>query len=694
MNIPDNEKRICILAKQLSDFVGHAAGTEYFKSLLCAVNDHLKLPYGFVYSIDKNINARTLIATSLKHDTDYDILDILDSSIIELIINDSYSNVAIDLDNDIYISDIDNKLALNFLVSFPLCDSNNHITGLIIFASTEVNVEQNSVIDTIETQIPRAASEIENLLLYKRLKLYENNFNNLVSTSSDAIWEADLSGNISAINSSCKMLYGHSEKRMTGKYYTDFMTDESAQDFVEYLDQVAHGESLYNVVSDHITKDFDLIKVSYNIIPKYDEHNNISGIIGTTRDISASVRAQKTIRNNSELFSSILSRLPVIFFRVDEKGFLVDIRGNGLKRMGVEDMDWVGRPGYGLFIGMDAKIDSALSGNTVFFENKGTYQGTPWWFYTSMFFDSWSGYGAVGFSVDITEQKYVEEQLVELLNNNRKLAQKLVEIQEDERRNLARELHDELGQSITAVKSLATVISTSAGNQYSEIRSLANSIIDLSARLYEVVNSIMQRLRPDIIDGLDFNESITNCIVRSELETIGVNCRLNITGSINDLDEVVKVTIYRIVQECLTNISKHAMASNVNICIQRRTDDSNLRRKKVYDTNKRDALNIQSYNRDTVNIEISDDGIGMDIDEIMHARKQTIRHGLQGINERVTAMGGTLNISGKPGKGVSIQAVLILGGSHNDASEDINKCIADLKRMRFKEPDSNNMNTH
>jgi len=684
-----NDQRSNVLVKLISDSVGFSTGEEYFNALICAISTHLDLSCGFIFSVDEsNDGSCALIADSIASNTCHDLQTSLDPSIIELILNDK-SIVIIDLESDFDATMLDNPSGYKSIVSFPLYDSDNTYTGILVFPSTEIILEQNLIVEVIESQIPRAASELERLKIKRKLNLFERNYNNLIESTQDAIWEADIYGHITDINGACREIYGHPDIRMIGKCYTDFMTDSSALKFVNNLELVMQGKPLYNILSDHLTKDYEHIKVKYNIIPRYDKNNNISGIIGATRDITASVKARNTIKNTSELFSSILSRLPVIFFRVDEKGNLVDIRGNGLKRIGVEDLDWVGRPGYGLFIGMDEKIDSALSGNTVFFENKGTYKGTPWWFYTSMFFDSWSGYGAVGFSVDITEQKYVEEQLVELLNNNRKLAQKLVEVQEDERRTLARELHDELGQSITAVKSLATVITASAGDQYSEIRSLANSIIDLSGRLYEVVNNIMQRLRPDIIDDLDFSETIKNCIVRSELETTGVNCELIITGSINDLEEVVKVTIYRIVQECLTNISKHAMASNVTIHIKRETESGNHNDKTL-----RNDPSTASVKRDIIKIDIKDDGIGMNVKQKMQTGKHAKRHGLQGINERVTAMGGMLEITGKPGKGAHVQAVLVLGGSNHDVSHDINKCITDLRKMRISKSETKNIHTH
>ena len=669
---------------QISDYIGRSSGDEYFSRFVHAICKHLELACGCVYSIDDEFAEQWKLVTSTRgHDSCCKLNPLLESKLKYEILNNKQT-VIIDLLSSGYLGEEENTLGLTCLLSFFLYNSDNHINGVVIFGADATVLDQNTVIEVIDSQVPRAESVLDNMQNIIKLNAYENNYNKLVDSSPDVIWEADTQGRITAISSSCKAIYGFSEDFMLGKEYTDFMTEKSASQFIEYLELMSRSECFYNVLSDHIGKDHEHIMVSYNIIPKLDENHKISGVIGATRDISKSIKAQETIKNTSELFSSILSRLPVIFFRLDANGQFVEIRGNGLRRMGVEDMDWVDKPAYGLFVGMDAEIDSALAGNTVFFENKGTYTGTPWWFYTSMFFDSWSGDGAVGFSVDITEQKYVEEQLVELLNNNRKLAQHLVEVQEDERRTLARELHDELGQSITAVKSLATVICASTGNQYTEIRSLGNSIIDLSGQLYEVVNNIMQRLRPDIIDNLDFSETLGNCIVRSQLETAGVNCNLDIVGNVNGLQEVVKVSIYRIVQECLTNISKHAMASNVTVHVRRGVEESNLRRSKVYDALQRNSARTSAINRDTIKIEITDDGIGMDVHHKIRNGKTAKRHGLQGIHERVTAMGGTLTITSDPGKGSTILAILVLGGNKHDVSRDINKCIKDLRKMRVE----------
>ena len=694
MDYSDNHVRASVLARNIAEMTGRAFDSDYFNKLINATCQHLKLAFGCIYHISDELGDQwSIIADSV----DSDRCSGIPTSLESLIRSESTGSrlpTIIDLNSINDDALLDCFQDLSHIISFNLYGASNINGGIIVVGCNNVSLDLSLIIDVIETQLPMAEVVLDNLKNINQLNRYKDNYDKLVSSSPDAIWEADLSGCILDIRGSCKSIYGHDAEFMIGKNYADFMTEISARHYFENLSILSHGEAVYNVLSNHVTRGYEHVVVSYNIIPKYDQNNNVTGILGATRDISTSIKALKTVKNNNELFSSILSRLPVIFFRLDNNGSFIEIRGNGLKRMGVEDMDWVDKPGYGLFIGMDAEIDSALDGNTVFFENKGTCDGKPWWFYTSMFFDGWTGRGAVGFSVDITEQKYVEDQLVLLLNSNRKLSQQLVEVQEEERRTLARELHDELGQSITAVKSLATVISASTGTQYTEIRSLSNSIIDLSGQLYEVVNNIMQRLRPDIIDNLDFAETLKNCILKSQLEVAGVTCHLNIEGDINNLNEVVRVTVYRIVQECLTNISKHAMASNVNITIHRKVDRTNLRHNRLYDVTHRNSDYVKDISRDTIAISIADDGVGMEINDNSYSDQQLQRHGLQGINERVTAMGGMLKIASEPGKGVCINAILVLGNSKRDSSRDFTKCNSDLWDMGTDNADYKIINSH
>ncbi|TNF39004.1 MAG: PAS domain S-box protein, partial [Gammaproteobacteria bacterium] len=478
-----------------------------------------------------------------------------------LLSDDSYGCTAQPLN---LVFNIDHAVSSGNYIATLVVSGHDRPLLLIFLASDKPFVidEQDDIL--LREQSRRLLLEIENIELRKQLDEQQLELDFIRSTSRDLYWSMDASGRFTDLGDQSRMIYGYEPDDMRGKHYAEFMSETSAEHLRHHLQQAIKEKEACNIMATHTDRNNNPVHIISNIITRFDMHGQVTGFNGMTSDVTGAVNAERIIKNNSELFSSILSRLPVIFFRIDENGIIADIRGNGLERMGVNDMDWVGKPGYGLFLGMDQMIDSALSGEAVHFRSKGSYQGKPWWFYTSMFFDSWTGFGAVGFSVDITDQVAGEEKLAQLLQDNRILAQRLVEVQEDERRNLARELHDELGQSITAVKSLAKAITAATGDTYSEVRSLGNSIIDLSGRLYDVVNNIMQRLRPDVMDSsIGFAATIRSCVVRSQLEKTGINVDIKIHGNINDLDEVVKITIYRIIQEALTNISKYAMASNV-----------------------------------------------------------------------------------------------------------------------------------
>lgn len=575
MNMSTNDNNIEILDKKISLLVNDMSGYDYLSHCVTAITSVLNFSSCCIYEIEEQNDLNDCHPLYISSADHYQLITEVKPGQF-LIDNIIENKIHIETDHSnslLYTDELLIEHNAQSVVGILLTDINNEPLGVIILIKNDAVSSLDTVQLVVQKHVNRISAELERVLLSKNLNVSQANLNYLTETSRDFIWEIDLDGFFVHASRSSHTIYGYHKDEMRGQHYSKFMSQEAADDFKSYLEKSIQGNGIYDIVSKHINKSNQPIQIIYNAKPKYDYRGICVGFTGTTTDITESVRAQVAVKNNSELFSAILSRLPVVFFRIDENGFLNDIRGQGLKRMGVDDLEWVGRPGYGLFVGMDEMIDSALSGETVHFESQGSLDGDPWWFYTSMFFDSWSGFGAVGFAVDITDQKKTEEKLVQLLNENRELAQHLVAVQEEERRNLSRELHDELGQSITAVKSLATAITVKSGSGYSEVRSLGNSIIDLSGRLYDVVNTLMRQLRPDILDSLGFEATINSCIDNSQLEKTGVNCKLKIIGEIDNLDELVQITVYRIIQECLTNISKYAMASNINIEIKREIVD-------------------------------------------------------------------------------------------------------------------------
>ncbi len=214
-----------------------------------------------------------------------------------------------------------------------------------------------------------------------------------------------------------------------------------------------------------------------------------------------------------------------------------------------------------------------------------------------------------------------------LLKENRQLIHNSLQIQELERKHLARELHDELGQCLTAIQADAELIKDLSTND-KRIETSATAIMDVSSRVYDVVHSMMHRLRPGILDNLGLVEALKDEINAWNSRNIDSHCELNYSGELTELDEHTNITLYRIVQECLTNISKHARANKVNIELDN--------------------------NGTEVSLNVSDDGLGFNINNTTQGL------GLIGMRERVASLNGTLLLESSPTQGTSIKITVPL----------------------------------
>jgi signal transduction histidine kinase len=214
---------------------------------------------------------------------------------------------------------------------------------------------------------------------------------------------------------------------------------------------------------------------------------------------------------------------------------------------------------------------------------------------------------------------------------NRLLSQKCLMVQEDERRSLARELHDELGQCLNAIKLDAVAIRGMTHGKQPEIETSASAIVDLSGHVYDVVRDIMQRLRPAALDALGLHDAVAHLFGQWRRRNPAVECSFVASGDLSGLGEVMNITVYRLVQECLTNIAKHAGATHVTVTLEWRGAE--------------------------VLVVVSDDGRGMDL----QARRMGL--GLVGLRERVEALHGHLQLASGPGKGLEVRARLPIQGA-------------------------------
>ena len=216
------------------------------------------------------------------------------------------------------------------------------------------------------------------------------------------------------------------------------------------------------------------------------------------------------------------------------------------------------------------------------------------------------------------------------LQQNKRLTQIIQEKLEEERKSIARELHDEMGQNLTAIKTIGTAIANRDSDEESITRQNALTIVEVTSRIYDMVHSIIRELRPSALDHLGLEDAIFELCERHRRANSDLDLKLDFDGGLNGYDEYVNITVYRVIQECLTNAAKHAGASCVSITVSNLLVESNLAR---------------------IEIKVQDDGKGLDVD-----LSESRRFGLLGMRERVQAFSGDIQIESDPGTGTLITA--------------------------------------
>jgi two-component system, NarL family, sensor histidine kinase UhpB len=233
---------------------------------------------------------------------------------------------------------------------------------------------------------------------------------------------------------------------------------------------------------------------------------------------------------------------------------------------------------------------------------------------------------------DITSTKRAQ-QIEQELAQNRQLTQLIQSHREEERKALARELHDELGQSVTAIRTIAVSIANRARGSAPEIHANAMTIAGVAGNLYDAMHGIVRQLRPSALDNLGLAETLQDAIASWRELHPEIEFTLQLADDLESMGETVNITVYRIVQECLTNVVRHAAASCAHVAVQRIGDAAEQR----------------------LEISVRDNGTGIGDGDL----PKNTHFGLLGIRERAHALAGNLVVNSRPG-GTTITVTLPL----------------------------------
>ena len=232
--------------------------------------------------------------------------------------------------------------------------------------------------------------------------------------------------------------------------------------------------------------------------------------------------------------------------------------------------------------------------------------------------------GVIHIVRDISQRKESEERLRKSREKLRNLTAHLHSVREEERKHIAREIHDELAQALTALKMDVFWMKKRLPDDNGVLLQKAQTMSGLIDTTIQSVQRIASELRPGLLDDLGLQEAV-QWHTREFQDRTGIRCELAFEGEWEGLDPDRSITIFRVFQEALTNVARHAEATSVE-------------------------MSCQATDR-CVKIRIRDDGRGISREESADPKS----FGIIGIRERVHYWGGSVSIQGAPGEGTTIK---------------------------------------
>jgi PAS domain S-box-containing protein len=375
-----------------------------------------------------------------------------------------------------------------------------------------------------------------------------------------------------------------------------------------------------------------------------DRDGQVIGAIQSIRDISGRKQAEEELRLSEERFRAIFESAQESIFLKD-RSLRYTLVNPAMERLfGLPAWRLVGMTDSELFgdeIGelLNESDSRVLAGEVVLEEHTKPVNGSTRTFQTMKvpIRDNRGGIAAVcGIARDITHRRETEEALRESEEQLRFLSSKLLTVMEEERKRIAQELHDSIGQYLVAFKfSLEGALRTADSLEGAMIKDKLAVLIPIVQEAIDESRRICNGLRPSILDDMGIITTI-GWLCREFRKTCpGMDVQERLSATENDIPEPLKIVIFRIAQEALNNAAKYSRAEHVDVSLSR------------------------TANR--IELTVEDSGRGFDVNEAISRNPYERGLGLTGMHERTELSGGSFSIRSMTGKGTIVHASWPLG---------------------------------
>ncbi|HVG35299.1 MAG TPA: PAS domain S-box protein [Pyrinomonadaceae bacterium] len=490
----------------------------------------------------------------------------------------------------------------------------------------------------------------------------------IVESSEDAVITADFGGNITSWNKAAEGLYGYAAAEAIGKPLTMLTLPEDLKGVLKNADKVRHSEAVESYDTIRINKDGREMNLEVVLSPVKDGTGQVIGVSTIARDVTERRRAETLLQASEARLRLLIESVTDYSIIIQDMEGRIEIWNPGAERMfGYTEAEAVGQFIEIIFTPED-RAEGAHLAEMKTARLHGIANDERWHlrkdgsrFYVSGVLTLLRDGGLMGYAKiarDLTESKRTEEELrraqeeleqrveertSELAEANKalrvenaerrqiekarlQLLRQLVRTQEDERRRIAREIHDHLGQQSTALRLNLESLKEQCA-PYTELCGQIEQTQQIAVRLDADVDFLAWELRPAALDDLGLVAALAN-FIQEWSKHFDIPADYHSTGIDKDRPSPeVEINLYRIAQEALNNICKHARASRVDVLLERRDHH--------------------------VMLIVEDNGVGFDPSDKEQSEKGL---GLLGMRERAGLVGGTLEIESAPNEGTTIFA--------------------------------------
>ena len=473
------------------------------------------------------------------------------------------------------------------------------------------------------------------------LRQSEKRLRTVIEASLDGIIAVNEEGRIVVFNGAAAELFQYSEKEALNQPVKILLREEAGEIHQERLEQFLNkGIGQCGHIGRRMQKTFRRKDGSFFLGEASMAGGRFDGlrlVVLSVHDISDREKAEEALQESEERYRSLVEAAPDVIYTVSaEDGSLTSLNPAFEALTGWSRAEWLGKPFVEIVHPDDLPVavetfQKASRGETQppyelrILSKSGEYLVGE--FTSTPFVMGGKAVGELGIARDITERKKAEEELKTAKSRLQRLSHRLLEVQENDRRAIARELHDEIGQILTAAKIDLQVIRRGKIPQDLAAR-LDENIASLDNCLSRVRNLSLD-LRPSMLDDLGLVAALRWQLNR-QAERAGFQVHLVAEDAPERLHPELETVCYRIVQEALTNIAKHAHAHNV-------------------------WVELTSSDREVL-LSVRDDGVGFHAESALADAPHGVSFGILGMQERASLLGGKLEIVSAMEKGTTVTA--------------------------------------